>query len=171
MIKWLLLLLPIALMAEPPHVYQGQKLPKLEATGFVRLIECEVTGLTKITGTLETTDCILNSTIVDGTTFLRGTSLHKKGEFTGKFTARNSNFLMPIYIESSAAQLAKCRTHKIVMKSRDKLPIYLHLTDTQVFGDIVFQQGSGYITLDRGSSIKGMVKGGRIIKHGASSYN
>jgi len=171
MIKWLLLLLPIALMAEPTQAYKNQKLPKLETTGFVRLIECEVTGLTKINGTLETNDCILNGIIIHGTTFLRGTSVHKKGEFKGKFTARGSNFLMPIYIESNAAHLASCITHKIVMQSENKRPVYLHLTNTQVFGDIVFQKGSGYITLDRGSSIKGKVKGGRVIKHGASTYN
>ena len=170
--KYLLaLLLPLALLAEPTQVFRAQKFSSLKTHGFVRLIECEVTGLTEIDGTLETNDCTLNHVIVQGPTYLRGTDVKGRGEFHGELSARTSNFLMPIMIESNTAQIASCKTRNITMQTKELGPIYLHLTGTLVIGNIVFTKGRGHVTLDRGSSIRGTITGGKQTNHGSSHYN
>ncbi len=137
----------------------------LNGNGMVSINGTKITGTTAVNGMLNADDAHLNAMDINGSAILFKCTVNSEVKIKGALKASSSRFKSSIEIYSDYTRLVNTNVHKNInihrnYGSRQKL---LLEDNSEVNGDIVFENGNGTVVLDQSSKILGNVIGGKII--------
>jgi len=137
----------------------------LNGNGMVSVSGTNITGTTAVNGMLNAEDAHLNVMDINGSAILFKCMVSSDVKIKGALKASSSSFNSNIDMYSDYTRIVNTKVHGNInihrnYGSRQKL---LLEDNSQVQGDIVFEQGNGIVVLDQSSKILGNVIGGKII--------
>lgn len=137
----------------------------LTGNGLVSVNETTVEGATIINGMLSADYATFTSLNVNGSTTLMQCVVNSDTEIKGALKASATKFLGSLDVFSNSTKLMNCKvSHNIQVHHTDhkNQEVYLD-NNTEVAGDIVFDDGHGKVYVRGGSKINGQIIGGELV--------
>lgn len=138
----------------------------LNGNGLVSVNGTTVAGGTNVNGMLNADDANFSSLNVNGSVMLFKCTVNNEAEIKGTLKATSSKFERSLDIFSNSIRLSNSKIRdNIHVHHTDNKMQEIYLTDnSEVGGDIIFDDGNGKVFVDASSNIKSKVIGGKIIK-------
>ncbi|WP_131794004.1 hypothetical protein [Fluoribacter gormanii] len=137
----------------------------LTGNGMVSVSGTTIEGPTVINGMLTADDASFSSLNVNGSASLMQCTVNSVAEIKGSLKASSAKFESSLDIYSSSTRFINSKTNNnlhIHHIDNPKQEVYLE-NNSEVGGDIVFDDGHGKVYVSGGSKIGGSVIGGEII--------
>ncbi len=140
---------------------------KLTGNGMVSMHGTTVNGPTTINGMLTADDANFSALNVNGTVSLMQCSVNEYAEIKGSLNASSSKFEQSLEIYSGTVRFINSKiSNNLQIHHTDdsKQEVYLD-NNSEVGGDVIFDDGHGEVYLRGGSKIVGKVVGGRVVEN------
>ncbi|MBA4696642.1 MAG: hypothetical protein H2069_04540 [Legionella sp.] len=150
----------------PGSVTCGQgTVNSLVGNGMVSVNGTTITGPTSINGLLTADDASFTSLQVNGSTSLVQCTINLDADIKGSLKASSTKFENTLHIYSNSSRLINSKVNQnLHVHHTDSLKQEVYLdNNSEVGGDIIFDDGQGKVVLRGGSKIKGTVKGGEVV--------
>lgn len=137
----------------------------LSANGMVSVNGTTIDGPTIINGMLTADDANFRSLHINGSVSLIQCTVSTEADIKGTLNASSSKFESTLDIYSSSIRLinSKINNHlQVHHTDNQKQEIFLD-NNSEVVGNIIFDDGNGKVYVSGGSSIGGKVIGGEVI--------
>lgn len=137
----------------------------LFGNGMVSVNGTTITGPTNINGLLTGDDASFTSLQVNGSVSLFQCTINLDADIKGSLKASSTKFENSLNIFSNSTRLINTRINEnLHVHHTESLTQEVYLdNNSEVGGDIIFDDGQGKVILRGGSKIKGTVKGGEVI--------
>ena len=156
-----------------------ETIEQLIVNGAANIQSKQVKGHSIVNGSLNATNSLFNSLIVNGfaklaktkitgTVTVNGSAELNKTTIAGVtaihgyLSAQNTEILSTLHLSSNKSKLEKCTTKGIVVEKSRPKPQRLYLNNSTIDGDITFLGGHGKVYVCGKTTIAGQVIGGRI---------
>lgn len=139
---------------------------KLTGNGMISVHGTTVNGPTLINGMLTTNDANFSALNVNGSVSLTQCSINELAEIKGSLNASSTKFEHSLDIYSGAIRFINSKiNNNLQVHHTDNLKQEIYLdNNSEVGGDIIFDDGHGKVYIRGGSKIGGKVIGGEIIE-------
>jgi hypothetical protein len=139
---------------------------KLTGNGMVSVHGTTVNGPTLINGMLTADDANFSALNVNGSVSLTQCSINDFAEIKGSLNASSTKFERSLDIYSSTIRLINSKVNNALQihhTDNPKQEVYLD-NNSEVGGDVIFDDGHGKVYIRGGSKIVGKVIGGEIVE-------
>lgn len=151
---------------EPGSVTCGKgTVSELSGNGMVTVSGTTVTGDTNVNGLLRADDANFGSLQVNGSASLTECTINNTADIKGTLNASSTKFENILDVYSSLSRFINSKMNNnlhIHHNDAKKQLVYLD-NNTEVNGDIIFDDGNGEVVVRGGSKIAGKVIGGQAI--------
>lgn len=152
--------------ANPGSVTCGKgEVESLKGNGMVSVNGTTVRGITTVNGMLSADDASFSSIDINGNVTLYKCSVNDEAEIKGSLKASSTIFEKSLDIYSNYIRVVDTKIKNNINVHHTNQPMQKIFLDnnSEVGGDIVFDDGNGTVFVSKGSKIVGTVIGGKVI--------